>query len=27
MVIGHDYTWWQMARAAEPKQLRYFSPS
>ena len=25
MVIGHDYTWWQMARAAEPKQLRYFS--
>jgi polygalacturonase len=24
-VIGHDYTWWQMARAAEPKQLRYFS--
>jgi polygalacturonase len=25
LVIGHDYTWWQMARAAEPKQLRYFS--
>ena len=24
-VMGHDYTWWQMARAAEPKQLRYFS--
>jgi len=24
-LIGHDYTWWQMARAAEPKQLRYFS--
>jgi polygalacturonase len=24
-VLGHDYTWWQMARAAEPKQLRYFS--
>ncbi len=24
-VIGHDYSWWQMARAAEPKQLRYFS--
>jgi polygalacturonase len=24
-VVGHDYTWWQMARAAEPKQLRYFS--
>lgn len=25
VIIGHDYTWWQMARAAEPKQLRYFS--
>jgi len=24
-IVGHDYTWWQMARAAEPKQLRYFS--
>jgi polygalacturonase len=24
-IIGHDYSWWQMARAAEPKQLRYFS--
>jgi len=24
-VIGHDYTWWQMARRAEPKQLRYYS--
>jgi polygalacturonase len=24
-LIGHDYTWWQMARSAEPKQLRYFS--
>jgi polygalacturonase len=24
-VMRHDYTWWQMARAAEPKQLRYFS--
>ena len=24
-VVGHDYSWWQMARAAEPKQLRYFS--
>jgi len=24
-VMGHDYTWWQMARKAEPKQLRYFS--
>jgi polygalacturonase len=23
-IIGHDYSWWQMARAAEPKQLRYF---
>src|SRR5580700_7013895 len=25
VIVGHDYTWWQMARAAEPKQLRYFS--
>ncbi len=25
MIVGHDYTWWQMARAAEPKQQRYFS--
>ena len=25
VIIGHDYTWWQMARAAEPKQQRYFS--
>jgi len=25
VVIGHDYSWWQMARAAEPKQSRYFS--
>jgi polygalacturonase len=25
VIAGHDYTWWQMARAAEPKQLRYFS--
>jgi polygalacturonase len=24
-IIGHDYSWWQMARTAEPKQLRYFS--
>lgn len=24
-IIGHNYSWWQMARAAEPKQLRYFS--
>ncbi len=24
-LVGHDYSWWQMARAAEPKQLRYFS--
>jgi polygalacturonase len=24
-ILGHDYSWWQMARAAEPKQLRYFS--
>ena len=24
-VVGHDYSWWQMARAAEPKQLRYYS--
>src|ERR1035438_5472309 len=24
-IVGHDYSWWQMARAAEPKQLRYFS--
>ena len=24
-ISGHDYSWWQMARAAEPKQLRYFS--
>jgi polygalacturonase len=24
-VVGHDYTWWQMARRAEPKQLRYYS--
>jgi polygalacturonase len=24
-IIGHDYSWWQMARAAEPRQLRYFS--
>jgi len=25
VIVGHDYTWWQMARAAEPKQQRYFS--
>jgi len=25
VVMGHDYTWWQMARAAEPKQLAYYS--
>jgi polygalacturonase len=25
MIVGQNYTWWQMARAAEPKQLRYFS--
>jgi len=24
-IVGHDYSWWQMARAAEPKQLSYFS--
>ncbi len=24
-VVGHDYTWWQMARAAEPKQSPYYS--
>jgi len=24
-LVGHDYSWWQMARAAEPKQLRYYS--
>ena len=24
-IIGHDYSWWKMARAAEPKQSRYFS--
>ena len=24
-IVGHDYSWWQMARTAEPKQLRYFS--
>lgn len=24
-LIGHDYTWWQMARQSEPKQLAYFS--
>ena len=24
-IVGHNYTWWQMARAAEPKQQRYFS--
>ena len=24
-IIGHDYSWWQMARAAEPKQQRYYS--
>lgn len=24
-IIGHNYSWWQMARTAEPKQLRYFS--
>jgi polygalacturonase len=24
-VIGHDYTWWQMARMAEPKQSPYYS--
>jgi polygalacturonase len=24
-VIGHNYSWWQLARSAEPKQLRYFS--
>jgi polygalacturonase len=25
MIVGHDYTWWQMARAAEPKNQRYYS--
>lgn len=25
LVVGHDYSWWQMARSAEPKQLRYYS--
>jgi polygalacturonase len=25
VVLGHDYTWWQMARAAEPKQLAYYT--
>jgi polygalacturonase len=25
MIVGHNYSWWQMARAAEPKQQRYFS--
>jgi polygalacturonase len=25
VILGHDYTWWQMARRAEPRQLRYFS--
>jgi polygalacturonase len=24
-IMGKDYSWWQMARAAEPKQQRYFS--
>ncbi len=24
-ILGHDYSWWQMARAAEPKQLSYFT--
>jgi polygalacturonase len=24
-IIGHDYSWWQMARAAEPKNQRYYS--
>jgi len=24
VVMGHNYTWWQMARAAEPKQLAYY---
>jgi polygalacturonase len=25
VVIGHDYTWWQMGRAAEPTQSPYYS--
>jgi polygalacturonase len=25
VVMGHDYTWWQMARQAEPKQLYYYT--
>lgn len=25
MVVGHNYTWWQMARMAEPKQSPYYS--
>jgi polygalacturonase len=25
LILGHDYTWWQMARRAEPQQLRYYS--
>ena len=24
-LIGHDYSWWQMARKAEPKNDRYYS--
>ncbi len=24
-LIGHDYSWWQMARRAEPKNDRYYS--
>ncbi|GGA68775.1 hypothetical protein GCM10011507_20300 [Edaphobacter acidisoli] len=25
-LIGKDYSWWQMARKAEPKNQRYFTP-
>jgi polygalacturonase len=24
-ILGHDYSWWEMARKAEPKNERYFS--
>jgi polygalacturonase len=25
-ILGHDYSWWELARKAEPKNLRYYNP-
>ena len=25
-ILGKDYSWWEMARKAEPKNERYFTP-